>query len=69
MSFNESIVKDAALMWFGEFGYAVGHRPPLAPGEPEAERGSFGEAVRVRCMREAIRQLNPSRREMTFPVR
>ena len=27
MSLNESIVEDAALEWFGELGYAVGHRP------------------------------------------
>lgn len=33
MSLNESIVEDAALEWFGELGYAVGHGPHLAPGE------------------------------------
>jgi len=27
MSLNESIVEDAALTWFGELGYAVGHGP------------------------------------------
>ena len=48
MSLNESIVEDAALEWFGELGYAVGHGPQLAPGEPAAERDSFGEAVLVR---------------------
>ena len=36
---DESIVEDAALEWFGELGYAVGHGPHLAPGEPAAERG------------------------------
>jgi type I restriction enzyme R subunit len=39
MSLNESIVEDAALEWFGELGYAVGHGPHLAPGEPVVERG------------------------------
>ena len=39
MSLNESIVEDAALEWFGELGYAVGHGPQLAPDEPAAERG------------------------------
>ncbi len=39
MSLNESIVEDAALDWFGELGYAVGHGPHLAPGEPAAELG------------------------------
>ena len=58
MSLNESIVEDAALEWFGELGYAVGHGPHLAPGEPAAERDSFSEVVLVERLREAIRQLN-----------
>jgi type I restriction enzyme R subunit len=74
MSLNESIVEDAALTWFGELGYAVGHGPHLAPGEPAAERDSFGEVVQIRSAptlipafshgekekREAIRRLNPA---------
>ena len=59
-SLNESIVEDAALEWFGELGYAVGHGPQLAPGEPAAERESFGEVLLVGRLREAIRRLNPS---------
>ena len=57
MSLNESIVEVAALEWFEELGYAVGHgaavaglrraKPSLAPGEPAAERDSFGEVVLV----------------------
>lgn len=38
MSLNESIIEDPALEWFGELGYAVGHGPLLAPGEPATER-------------------------------
>jgi type I restriction enzyme R subunit len=60
MSLNEAIVEDAALTWFGELGYAVGHGPHLAPGEPEAERESFGEVVLVGRLRDAIRRLNPA---------
>ena len=60
MSLNESIVEDAALTWFGELGYAVGHGPHLAPGETAAERDSFGEVVLVGRLREAIRRLNPA---------
>lgn len=60
MSLNESIVEDAALTWFGELGYAVGHGPKLAPGEPAAERDSFGDVVLVGRLREAIRRLNPT---------
>jgi type I restriction enzyme R subunit len=56
---NESILEDAALTWFGELGYEVGHGPQLAPGEPAAERASFGEVVLVGRLREAIGQLNP----------
>ena len=70
MSLNESIVEDAALEWFGELGYAVGHGPHLAPGEPAAEREpersgdsrrqSFSAVVLVGRLREAIRRLNPA---------
>ncbi len=60
MSLNESIVEDAALEWFAELGYAVGHGPHLAPGEPAAERQSFGQVVLVGRLREAIRRLNPA---------
>ena len=76
MSLNESIVEDAALEWFGELGYAVGHLPAprsatrqAGRGEPAAEsacaspadrRDSFGEVVLVGRLREAIRRLNPA---------
>ena len=75
MSFNASIVENAALQWFGELAYAVGHGPQLAPGEPAAERESFSEVVQSRSARtlipafsqrekekerEAIRWPNPS---------
>ena len=59
MSLNESIVEDIALGWFGELGYAVGHGPHLAPGEPAAERDSFGDVVLVGRLRAAIARLNP----------
>jgi len=59
MSLNESIIEEAALEWFGELGYAVGHGPQLAPGEAAAERDSFGEGVLVGRVREALRRLNP----------
>ena len=34
---TESVVEDAALIWYGELGYAVAHGPDLAPGEPAAQ--------------------------------
>src|ERR1700733_7570094 len=60
MRLNESIVEHAALDWFGELGSLVGYGPPLEPGEPGAERESFGEVVLVGRLREAIRRLNRS---------
>ncbi len=60
MSLNESILEEAALEWFGELGYAVGHGPQMAPGEVEAERDTFGDVVLVGRLREAISRLNPS---------
>ena len=57
---NESTVEDAALGWFEELGYAVGHGPQMAPGEAGAERDSFGAVVLVGRLREAIWRLNPS---------
>ena len=57
----------------GGLGYAVGHGPQIAPGEPAAERDSFGEVVQSRFprtltrhlpageeKREAVRRLNPA---------
>jgi type I restriction enzyme, R subunit len=60
MSLNESTVEAAALEWFGALGYAVGHGPHLAPGEPAAERDGFGDGVLVGRLRAAIQRLNPA---------
>ncbi|MBI5767862.1 MAG: type I restriction endonuclease subunit R [Verrucomicrobia bacterium] len=57
---NEALVEDAALTWFGELAYAIGHGPHMAPGETTAERSSFGEVVLVGRLREAIKRLNPA---------
>lgn len=59
-SLNESTVEAAALGWFSDLGYAVGHGPEMAPGEPKAERASFGEVVLVDRLRTAIHKLNPT---------
>lgn len=32
VGFTESIVELAALEWFDELGYAIGHGPDLEPG-------------------------------------
>jgi type I restriction enzyme R subunit len=59
MPLNESTIEDAALTWFGELGYALGHGPHIAPGEPETERESFGDVVLVGRLQDAIGRLNP----------
>jgi type I restriction enzyme R subunit len=61
MSLNESHVEEAALEWFGELGYALGHGPDLAPGEAAAERDSLGEVVLVGRLREAFRRMNDAK--------
>jgi type I restriction enzyme R subunit len=60
MSLNESIVEDAALEWLGQLGYSLGHGPHFAPGEPSAERHSFGDVVLAGRLRAAIARLNPT---------
>ena len=59
MSLNESVVEDAAISWFAQIGYTVGHGPNLAPGEPGAERSSFADVVLKERLHEAIHRLNP----------
>ena len=54
MSLNESTVEDAALTWFRELGYGIGHGPHMAPSKPAAAWDSFGEVVSVRRLREPI---------------
>ncbi len=47
MSLNESHVEEAALEWFEELGYTIGDGPQITPGEPDAQRSSFGDVVLV----------------------
>jgi type I restriction enzyme R subunit len=60
MSLTESVVEDAAIEWFRELGYEIGHGPHIAPGERAAERNSFGDVVLSGRLQDAIRRLNPS---------
>ena len=59
MSLTESTIEEAALTWFSDLGYAVGHGLDIAPGEPSAERDSFGDVVLAGRLRDAIERLNP----------
>lgn len=56
---DESTIEEAALEWFQALGYAYLPGPDIAPGEPAAERDSFGDMVLVERLRRAIDRLNP----------
>jgi type I restriction enzyme R subunit len=56
---DEAQLEAVALDWFQGLGYAIAHGPNLAPGEPKAERTSFGDVVLVSRLRAAIARLNP----------
>jgi type I restriction enzyme R subunit len=56
----ENDVELAALDWFQQLGYAAVFGPHIAPGEPSAERKTFGEVVLEDRLRAALRKLNPS---------
>lgn len=59
MSFSESTVEDAALDWLRDLGYTILHGPELAPGEPAAERETYGDVVLDGRLRAALVRLNP----------
>ncbi|MEW6386984.1 MAG: type I restriction endonuclease subunit R [Thermodesulfobacteriota bacterium] len=57
---SESAVEEAALTWLEGLGYRVLYGPDIAPGEPLAERESYGEVVLKGRLREALARLNPA---------
>jgi len=56
---TENDLEQAALGWLGELGYALAHGRSIAPGEPGAERGSFGEVALKGRFCAAFARLNP----------
>ncbi|HXG55627.1 MAG TPA: type I restriction endonuclease subunit R [Vicinamibacterales bacterium] len=58
--FVENHVEQAALFWLEGLGFSVISGPTIAPGEPSAERSSFGEVILKSRLREALVKLNPS---------
>jgi type I restriction enzyme R subunit len=60
MILNEGTVEDITLGWFRELGYDIAHGPTLAPDEPRAERGTYGDVLLIERLRAAIERLNPS---------
>jgi type I restriction enzyme R subunit len=57
--FHESHVESVTLGWFADLGYEVRTGQEIAPGEPAAERASYGDVVLVGRLRAAIDRLNP----------
>ena len=60
MTLNESTVEHAALEWFEQLDYAIGHGTDFAPSETSSERDSFAEVVLPGRLRDAIGRLNPT---------
>lgn len=58
-TFTESVVEEAALGWLAAAGWPVRHGGDIAPGEPQAERGDYGEVVLAERLRAALARLNP----------
>jgi len=57
---NEATIEAATLESFEGLGYASKNSLLIAPGEPAAERDSFGEVALIGRLREAIWRLNPA---------
>jgi len=58
-TFTASTIEQAALAWLESVGWRVRHGPEIAPGEPGAERGDYGQVVLERRLRDGLGRLNP----------
>lgn len=56
---TESVVEQAALAWLAGVGWEILNGAEIAPGEPAAERGDFGEVILPQRLRNALTRLNP----------
>lgn len=55
---TESVVEHAALEWLRGLGYSILNGPDIAPGEPLAERTSYGDVVLEGRLRSALTRIN-----------
>ena len=55
----EDDLEQAALGWLSDLGYSVVHGRDIAPGEPAAERETFGDVVLKERFYRAFAKLNP----------
>jgi type I restriction enzyme R subunit len=60
VTFNESVVEQAALAWLESIGWRVAHGPDIAPDMPAAERDDYGQVALAQRLRDALARLNPS---------
>jgi hypothetical protein len=51
---TESIIEQAALAWLESAGWSVRNGAEIAPGEPAAERGDYGQVVLEQRLRDAL---------------
>ncbi len=56
---SESAIEEVVLEWLESLGCSVKHGPEIAPGEPHAERESYGDVILKERLRRAIDALNP----------
>jgi type I restriction enzyme R subunit len=56
---TESVVEQAALAWLESVGWQVVNGAEIAPGEPDAERGNYGQVMLERRLRDALARHNP----------
>lgn len=56
---TEADLEAANLAWLAELGYTVVQGATIAPGEPAAERDSYGQIVLEGRLQSALAKLNP----------
>jgi len=59
VDFTESVVELAALEWFAEIGYTIGHGPDLEPGGAVQARATLQETILRPRLLDALRRINP----------
>ncbi|MDP6125100.1 MAG: hypothetical protein QGH20_05025 [Candidatus Latescibacteria bacterium] len=55
---SEDTLEQANLEWFEELSYSILHGPSIGPGEPQAERDSYGQVVLDGRLRQAVERIN-----------
>jgi type I restriction enzyme R subunit len=58
-SIHEALVEAAALEWFADLGYRIGHALTPDAEAPDAERRRYADVALIERLRSALVQLNP----------